>query len=107
MMLGSVSKGPCHTDLTSFALMPRDIPRILVIGGAGVGKSRLCNKIAGVYYKWIFDDNDSSSSESDSDNESNKTRKPTNEPKIICEGQKPIFGVNTTHTTSWAQVKFF
>ena len=122
MKLSDVSKGPRHTILGSFALIPPDIPRLLIIGETGIGKSTFCNKMAGIYYKLIVaEDGDSDSSSCDSDNgddDDGDDVKNTNsknsisnnkEPKIVCQEQKEIFESGSdqysiTQTTSWAQV---
>ena len=107
MKLTDISKGPRHTELKSFALMPTDIPRLLIIGETGIGKSSFCNKMGGIYYKLTGYDDDSDSDSSDDEDET-----PGKEKKIdiVCEGQQEIFGTGTdqysiTQTTSWAQVK--
>ena len=51
--LCDVSNTLPHTELESFALIPEDIPRLLIIGETRTGKSSFCNKMAGVYYKFV------------------------------------------------------
>ena len=107
--LSDVSTGQRHTTIESFAFIPFDIPRLLIIGESGIGKSSLCNKMAGVYYKLVPDDSDSSSSSSDGDDvNKKKQKKPRSQITTIQEGQNEIFRsgdeCGITQATSWAQV---
>ena len=89
-LLDVSNKAP-HSDWESFALIPKHIPRILVVGQTRIGKSSLCNKMAGIYYKLIENDEDAS---------------------IICDNpEKQLFETSdslksVTKLTSWAQVSF-
>ena len=50
--LEDISKnGEPHINLQSFSFIPENIPIVLVMGETGTGKSSLCNKLGGVYYK--------------------------------------------------------
>ena len=88
-----------HTSLESFIVMPKNIPRILVIGETGTGKSSLCNKMAGVRYKKISKFNPTF-----------KITTTTVEVDNKCNVE-PIFKVqrgqdSVTQETSWAEVNY-
>ena len=111
MKLSEISPNQPHYLLESFALIPNNIPRLLIIGETGTGKSSFCNKMSGIYYKIVGDQQDDSSSSSDDDekDEKNIKKKEKKKVEIICEGQSELFKTDSssnsvTQTTSWAQV---
>lgn len=90
-----------QTSLASFTLMPKNIPRILIIGESGIGKSSLCNKLSGIYYKKTTKKCASGRKVSSINVEDHKTADYVPEEPIFesKRGKKSV-----TDATSWAQV---
>ena len=102
--------GPPHSNLGSFPFIKDDSIVMLVVGETGSGKSTLCNKLCGIYYKQIVGDNgdDSDSDDPDAPSSDEEEEKITIE---VEEGQKEIFGSSSgmdskTQESSWAEVCF-
>ena len=116
--LSSISpKGPPHSVKDSFWLIPEHIPRVLVIGETGCGKSSLCNKLAGIYYKSVEkstkkngkkkkkkeeDDSDSSSSSEDDDDIEYNIEIGGKKEEIFESGSS---NASVTQETKWAQIR--